>query len=71
MLSERFTPENVSAIEATKMIREAFPDSQHKQMSKDGVRSTYIIGVDMATESGSWDLQRVPSSTDSRTGRAG
>ena len=50
MLSERFTPENISAIEATKIIREAFPDSQHKRMSKDGVRSTYIIGVDMATQ---------------------
>ena len=50
MLSDRFTPENISAIEATKIIREAFPDTQHKRMSKDGVRSTYIIGVDMATQ---------------------
>ena len=51
MLLDRFTPENISVLEATKIIHEAFPDTQHKRMSKDGVRSTYIVGIDMV-ESG-------------------
>ena len=42
MLLDRFTPENISVLEATKIIHEAFPDTQHKRMSKDGVRSTYF-----------------------------
>ena len=48
MLSDRFAPESVSTIEATKIIHEAFPDTLHKRMSKGGVRSTYIVGVKMA-----------------------
>ena len=47
MLSDRFAPENISTIEATKIIHEAFPNTLHKRMSKGGVRSTYIVGVEM------------------------
>ena len=48
MLSHRFAPENISTIEATKIIHEAFPNTLHKRMSKGGVRSTYIVGVEMS-----------------------
>ena len=48
MLSDRFAPECISTIEVTKIIHEAFPNTQHKWMSKGRVRSTYIVGVDMA-----------------------
>ena len=48
MLSDRFAPEKFSTIEATNTIHEAFPNTINKRISESGVRSTYIVGIEMS-----------------------
>ena len=51
MLQEQFKPDTISAVEACRILKEAFPLAQHKRMTKEGVKQTYVLGVDMATRS--------------------
>ena len=63
MLMERFAPDDISLIEVTRIVNEAFLFTQHKRMLKDGVKYTYIVGIDMATQP---CAQSAPPATDEK-----
>ena len=47
MLQERFHPDVISAVEACKILKLAFPLSQSKRLSRSGVKQTYALGVEV------------------------
>ena len=53
MLQERFHPDTISAVEACKILKLAFPLSQSKRMSRSGVKQTHVLGVEIMEASSS------------------
>ena len=52
MLNDKYSSSpatQITPIEAHKVVAEAFPSVQHKRMSKNGVKSTFLVGVSVAT----------------------
>ena len=50
LLSDKYSPATeITPIEAHKILVEAFPSVQSKRMTKGGVKSTFLLGVSMAT----------------------
>ena len=50
MLQERFKSDTISAVEACRVLKEAFPSVQQKRLTKHGVKQTYVTGVDLAEQ---------------------
>ena len=54
MLNDKYSSSpatEISTIEAHKVLAEAFPSVQQKRMTKSGVKSTFLVGVSMASSS--------------------
>ena len=52
MLNDKYSSSpatQITPIEAHKVLAEAFPSVQHKRMTKRGVKSTFVVGMSMAT----------------------
>lgn len=47
MLQDRFHPDVISAVEACKIMKLAFPLSQNKHLSRGGWKQTYALGVEI------------------------
>lgn len=58
MLNENYG--DITPIEAHKILIEAFPSVQHKRMTKSGVKSTFLVGVSMATSTPSSSSSSLP-----------
>ena len=59
MLQERFKSDSISAVEACRVLKEAFPSVQQKRLTKQGVKQTYATGVDWTDQA----LSTTPSSS--------
>ena len=51
LLQDHFHPDKISAVEASRVLNEAFPSAKHTRITKGGEKKTYIVGVDITTSS--------------------